>query len=124
VKLNNAFANVVKIYETPSIEGWKQYRYKISWGEIKPKGCDTLKLIIQNTSSTTFYIDDIKFEPEDAESKVYVFHPFRKSLMAGLDENHFATMYLYNMRDELEKIIKETERGDIYVMYKKNQKTR
>jgi hypothetical protein len=124
VKLNNAFANVVKIYETPSIEGWKQYRYKISWGEMKPKGCDTLKLIIKNTSSTTFYIDDIKFEPEDAESKVYVFHPFRKSLMAGLDENHFATMYLYNMRDELEKIIKETERGDIYVMYKKKQKTR
>lgn len=124
VKLNNAFADVVKIYETPFIEGWKQYRYKISWGEMKPKGCDTLKLIIKNHSLHTFYIDDIKFEPEDAESKVYVFHPYRKLLLAGLDENHFATIYLYNMRDELEKIIKETERGDVYVMYKKKQKTR
>lgn len=121
IYVNNQPSYITKIYESPSIEGWKQYRYRVRWGEINPKACDKLRIIFTNHQPAPFYLDDVKIEPEDAESKVYVYHPYRKFLMAVLDENHFATKYIYNMRNELEKTIKETEKGNVYVQYKKKE---
>ena len=70
----------------------------------------------------TLYFDDLKIEPKDALMKTYVYHPYRKMLMAELDESNFASKYCYNYKDELEEVVKETEKGELYIVYKKSKK--
>ena len=52
-----------------------------------------------------------------------MYHPFRKQLLGVLDENHFATKYFYNAQDELEKVAKDTEGSDVFILYKRCQKS-
>lgn len=134
VTVNNQPVPVTKIYESPPIEGWRLFRYRVHWSSTNtpPPAFSPLSIVFRNPlrqprSPAVFpaiiFIDDVRIEPEDAESRVFVYHPFRKQLLGVLDENHFATKYFYNAQDELEKVAKETEGGDVFILYKKGQKS-
>lgn len=121
IRLNNTSIPLKKIYESPDIEGWKQYKFEFTLQSMAP--CDRLRIKIWNPSNNNIYVDDIRIEPADANSKVFVYHSYKKLLMATLDENGFATRYIYNERNELQNISKETDRGNLYILYKKIEKS-
>lgn len=122
VSINNLPLTVQKVFESPEIEGWVQYKFEF---ELQAGTCDTLRIGLINNDPVAlnnYYFDDLKVEPKDALMKTYVYHPYRKLLMAELDENNYAVKYFYNYKDELEEVVKETEKGDLYIVYKKNRK--
>jgi hypothetical protein len=129
VTVNNQPVPITKIYESPPIEGWRLFRYRVYWSSTNtpPPAFSPLSIVFRNplrqSGNPAIFIDDVRIEPEDAESRVFVYHPFRKQLLGVLDENHFATKYFYNAQDELEKVAKETEGGDVFILYKKGQKS-
>ena len=55
-------------------------------------------------------IDDIKFQPKDAQSTCYVYDDALR-LIAQFDDQHFGTYFQYNEEGKLVRKIIETERG-------------
>lgn len=120
IYLNQTKLNVTKVYESPEIEGWKQYRFELTLQN--PVACDRLKIKIKNAGNLPLYVDDVRINPKDAMVKNFVYYPYTKLLAAVLDENGFAARYVYNNRNELQEVVKETEKGNVFVMYKKMEK--
>jgi hypothetical protein len=61
------------------------------------------------------YFDDIRFFPNDAMMKSYVYDEITKKHIAILDENNYGTFYEYDVEGKLARIKKETEKGIITV---------
>src|SRR5262249_53576364 len=75
---------------------------------------DMVKVELNFTSLRTsgqVFIDDIRFQPMDAEVTCYVFDPLRVRLIAQFDEQHFATHFQYNAEGKLIRKLAETEEG-------------
>jgi len=60
--------------------------------------------------------------PYQANMKSFVYNPFNLLPVALLDENNFATIYQYDEQQQVQNIIKETEKGLIFIDYKKKHK--
>lgn len=91
---------------SPAIDGWTLYRTTVS---INPGTAFSLTI----PSGCNF--DDLRVYPALANVKTYVYHPFKNYLMAVLDENNYASLYEYNLRNDLVRLKKETEKGVITV---------
>ena len=50
-------------------------------------------------------------QPVKASVKSYVYNPLTMRLMSSLDENNYATFFEYNIKGELIRTKRETERG-------------
>lgn len=91
---------------SPAIDGWTLYRATVTvnsgatFSLTIPSGCN---------------FDDLRVYPAQANVKTYVYHPFKNYLMAVLDENNYASFYEYNLRNDLVRLKKETEKGVITV---------
>lgn len=66
-------------------------------------------IILDNTSEIN--IDDIKFQPKEAQSTCYVYDAKSLRLITVFDDQHFGLYYVYNNEGQLVRKLMETERG-------------
>jgi hypothetical protein len=59
----------------------------------------------------TVFMDDVRFQPFDAESKCYVYDVSTLKLLAQFDDQHFGLFYQYNDEGKLVRKQVETEKG-------------
>jgi len=83
------------------IDGWQQFQVTIPT-------CSGITYLLLPLS---YYVDDLRMFPSNANMKSFVYHPFNEKLMATLDENNFATFYEYDQEGNLVRTKKETEKG-------------
>lgn len=72
---------------------------------------DTLALVATNDGQGTGFIDDVRIHPYDGRLKTFVHDGLRRSLVAELDENNYATLYEYARDGTLIRTKKETAVG-------------
>jgi hypothetical protein len=89
------------------IDGWQRIEGIITIPETSKR----VEMLLQSTSATPVYFDDIRIHPFNANMKSFVYHPVNLRLMAELDENNYATFYEYDDDGTLIRVKKETERG-------------
>ncbi len=89
--------------KTDIIDGWQQLEMVFT----VPLTASTAQLNLP----VSYYIDDVRIYPADANMKAFVYDPANEKLMATLDENNFATMYEYDQEGNLVRKKKETEKG-------------
>jgi hypothetical protein len=91
------------LYETSLKKGWfSTYT-----------GANDLEWYIQfrNDAGSSVIIDDLRFQPMDAEMKCAVYDNDTKQLMAEFNSEHFATYYQYNKEGKLLRKLFETTEG-------------
>ncbi|WP_264793711.1 hypothetical protein [Aureispira anguillae] len=99
----------------PVIEGWQKIE-----GTFIANGSNAFSIKIGMATSPDlnadgFYIDDIRIFPADGNMVSYVYDPITYKLKATLDDNNYATFYIYNASGSLVSSKKETERGIISI---------
>lgn len=90
------------------IEGWQRIEEMIT---IPPAATSINLKLVNLSSSSNVYFDDIRIFPADGQMKTYVYDPVTLRLSATLDENNYATFYEYDEEGKLIRIKKETEKG-------------
>lgn len=87
------------------IEGWQRVE-----GQFTYKGDQDLTF--KNLGNIrNLYVDDIRIYPADANMQSYVYDPVNYRLKAVLDNNNYASFYVYDDDGSLIIVRKETERG-------------
>jgi hypothetical protein len=89
------------------IEGWQRYEVTVD----VPETATQMKLHLKSLSDKNIFVDDIRVQPFNSSMKSYVYNPTNMRLMAGLDENNYASFYEYDDDGTLIRVKKETERG-------------
>lgn len=59
----------------------------------------------------SFWIDDVRLQPLDAQVNAYVYDPVTLRLLTSFDDQHFGLYYQYNAEGQLVRKLIETERG-------------
>jgi hypothetical protein len=87
---------------------WKRIVFKLTI----PSGSTPAKYlrVFLNGGSNGAYFDDFRIHPLSAAMKSYVYDE-QQRVIAELDENNYASYYIYNNRGELISIRKETSKG-------------
>ncbi|WP_428741575.1 hypothetical protein [Tenacibaculum sp.] len=96
------------------IDGWQRIEEVFviktpNGGEVTPN--NLIIELINSSSETTSYFDDIRIFPFNASIKSFVYDNKTKKLMAELDENNYATYYEYDKEGGLVRVKKETSKG-------------
>lgn len=99
----------------PIIEGWQKIE-----GTFKHNANNTnwgIDIVVRHpkTIKTNMYIDDIRIFPADGNMVSYVYDPINYKLKATLDDNNYATFYIYDESGSLISTKRETERGIISI---------
>lgn len=76
-----------------------------------PLGQNDLRFFVQNTGSSEIYVDDFSIHPVDAAIDGYVYNAATGWLTATLDNENFATRYIYDAAGRVVKVEKETKDG-------------
>jgi len=88
---------------------WSLYEAKIkNWGLISP---NSVNVDLSFASTSDIWIDDIRFQPLDAQMTTYVYDPTTLRLLTQFDDQHFGLYYQYNSDGKLVRKMIETERG-------------
>ncbi len=87
------------------IDGWQRVE-----GAFNYIGNNDLTFL-DNTGTRVMYIDDIRIYPANGNMESYVYDPVNYRLRATLDNNNYATFYVYDDDGSLILVKKETERG-------------
>lgn len=91
---------------------WTLYETSISdWGTLQVNDLFDLHLQYNRMANESVWIDDVRWQPVDAQMTCSVYYPDFK-LAAQFDDQHFATFYLYNSQGQLVRKSIETERGE------------
>jgi len=90
-----------------SIETWK----KVSGNFIPPAGTERITFTFTRGGSPQIWIDDIRIHPAEAQMKSYVYELSSLRLSAVLDEENYATYYIYDEEGKLRLLKKETQSG-------------
>ncbi|WMX17579.1 hypothetical protein [Aureispira sp. CCB-E] len=96
--------------EGPIIEGWQ--RVEGTFTHNANNGTPTMEII---GGDNDLYIDDIRIFPADGNMVSYVYNPVNYKLQATLDDNNYATFYIYDESGSLISTKRETERGIISI---------
>lgn len=96
----------------PVIEGWQKvegtFTYDNGW--VSPNTDNTFEIKVK-PSINYLYLDDIRIFPADGNIVSYVYDPVDFKLRATLDDNNYATFYVYDEAGNLISTKRETERG-------------
>ncbi|WP_299461809.1 hypothetical protein [uncultured Microscilla sp.] len=74
---------------------------------------NTFDLVVSSSSSLNriLKVDDVKFQPLDAQTTCYVYDLKSLRLLTQFDDEHFGLYYQYNDQGQLTRKLIETERG-------------
>jgi hypothetical protein len=89
------------------IEKWQ----RLSGDFFIPTGSTAMVISVENASGSSLYLDDMRMHPFDASIATYVYDKISWRSTAVLDDNNYATFYIYDERGQLEKTKKETTEG-------------
>ncbi|MBS1637739.1 MAG: hypothetical protein JST26_17620 [Bacteroidetes bacterium] len=92
------------------IEGWQRLVFPFS----VPSGAYTMKFKFSNqntNASSDVYFDDFRVYPAKSLLKSFVYDPITLKYSATLDENNYATYYVYDSEGKLVITKKETKDG-------------
>jgi len=97
----------------PIIEGWQRIE-----GTFTADTRGTFEILtnigsINDLKGPGMYIDDMRIFPADGNMVSYVYDPVDYKIRATLDDNNYATFYLYDKAGSLISSKRETERGVI-----------
>lgn len=96
----------------PIIEGWQKvegsFTYDNRW---IANNADNVFQIIAYPGDNYMYLDDIRIFPADGNMVSHVYNPVDFKLRATLDDNNYATFYIYDEAGNLISTKRETERG-------------
>lgn len=87
------------------IEGWQRVEGKFTY-----TGNNNLTFL-DNTAVRIMFVDDVRIYPADANMQSYVYDPINYRLKATLDNNNYATFYVYDEDGSLILLKRETEKG-------------
>lgn len=87
------------------IDGWQRVEGKFTY-----TGNNNLSFL-DKAGLRVVYVDDVRVYPADANMQSYVYDPINYRLRATLDNNNYATFYVYDDDGSLILLKKETERG-------------
>ncbi len=87
---------------------WMLLSYSINGSSIS---IGNILLQVRNNDAPDIFIDDVRFQPADAQSTCFVYDIHTLKLSAQFDDQHFGTYYVYNGEGKLVRKIIETERG-------------
>lgn len=97
----------------PTIEGWQRVEFSF---EIAANQVGMVKV----SSTSMFSLDDMRIFPVNGNMKSFVYDPISLKLIATLDENNYATFYIYDEEHQLTQVKRETEKGIITVKLSKS----
>lgn len=72
---------------------------------------DEFDLVVSSPITGTLKVDDVKFQPVDAQTTCYVYDLRSLRLLTQFDDEHFGLYYQYNDEGKLIRRLIETERG-------------
>ena len=88
------------------VDGWQL----VNGNFTIPESARSIQVELKARNGKTWF-DDLRISPATSNLKTYVSHPETLQLMATLDENNYATVYVYDREEQLVAIKKETETG-------------
>ncbi|GAB1449450.1 hypothetical protein MASR2M44_24790 [Bacteroidota bacterium] len=94
---------------TYSVEDYGEWK-RIVFDFTIPPGTSKMLKIFLNGGTQGGYFDDLRIHPVAAAMKSYVYNNLQQ-VVAELDENNFASCYVYNKHSELISVRKETSKG-------------
>jgi hypothetical protein len=92
--------------EGNSVDGWYQVNGKFT----VPPDMASITVELRAVNGKAWF-DDLRIQPFNSVMKTFVYHPLTLRLMATLDENNYATFYVYDQQEQLVATKKETEDG-------------
>lgn len=95
-----------KTFSVQDFGEWKRIVFDFS---IPASSSNMLKIFLDGGTQGG-YFDDLRIHPVSSSMKSYVYNGL-KQVVAELDENNFATTFVYNNRSELISVRKETSKG-------------
>lgn len=104
----NTIGNTVEKIEPSGsmVEHWQ----RLSGDIVIPSNAVSMQISLFNLVSDA-YIDDLRIQPFGASMQTYVYDKMTLRNTAVLDDNNYATFYIYDERGQLEKTKKETTEG-------------
>lgn len=107
----NVGAGSVALRKMASSGLWNLYESSVS-GSLLPNVGSKADIKVDDYNGTgAAYIDDVRFQPSDAQAVCYVFDLKSLRLLAQFDDQHYGMYYKYNQEGALTHKIVETERG-------------
>lgn len=104
--------NVVQLTPSgPMIEGWQKVEAKFTYSGDPLDKYLRFKITTSDDVINPLLIDDVRVFPADGHIQTYVYDPIDYKLRATLDDNNYATFYIYNPEGDLIAVKRETERG-------------
>lgn len=97
------------------VDGWYQVNGKFK----VPPDAVSINVEMKAVNGKTWF-DDLRIQPFNSVMKTFVYHPLTLRLMATLDENNYATFYVYDQQEQLVATKKETETGIFTVQEARN----
>ncbi|MDA3910291.1 MAG: hypothetical protein PF448_02895 [Bacteroidales bacterium] len=90
--LNYTYNSISNAY--PEIEGWHYVKLTVDLSNIQPD--DKLNISFNGESTSSIhYLDDIRFQPINSQVNAMVYDRKTNDVKAVLDNNNFATKYIY-----------------------------
>ncbi|WP_045113084.1 hypothetical protein [Microscilla marina] len=119
VKLRNAAdgnngetsANEYALKKVAQVGEWVLFSGKIEGAAFSSFAYSEFDLEVSSSFTGTLKIDDVKFQPVDAQTTCYVYDLKSLRLIAQFDDEHFGLYYQYNDEGKLIRRLIETERG-------------
>ncbi len=94
---------------------WNLYEAKIppmgTWGGIVAGELITIELQKNPNLAGTIWIDDVRYQPLDAQAACYVYDPNTLKPLTTFDDQHFGVYNQYDGEGKLVRKMIETERG-------------
>ncbi len=103
---NQIGADVAIKPEGSMIEHWQ----RVSGDVVIPNNAASLEIFVFNFGNEV-YLDDLRMQPFSSAMQAYVYDKTTLRNTAVLDDNNYATFYIYDERGQLEKTKKETTEG-------------
>jgi hypothetical protein len=95
------------------IDGWYKLDAYFDIATMNPNHSLILQLGAIGSGNGKAYFDDIRIHPVKAQFKSYVYDPLTMRLSAELDENNYATFFVYDVEGKVTQVKKETEKGTL-----------
>ncbi|WP_306639585.1 hypothetical protein [Sanyastnella coralliicola] len=103
----NTVIQEVQAVASEAMDGWVKLEFDYTYAN------DQLEYLLQlsSTNGQPAYFDDLRICPKNASMATYVYSSVDRRLVATLDNNNYATVYVYDRRGQLVQTKVETVNG-------------